>query len=1017
MSLEKAYLDKFCEKLEKIGWKELKTQDLVNHLIKDIFEKKIEELNKDVLDAYPEQKDKIMSQVYLAIQNADEVKMLDILRFGADIIIKRWNSLIPLNIKLIDYENIERNEFHCIREQEVKHGNKIDRPDILLFVNGIPIVLIEGKSPIIQSFGDPYYEGLKQIMRYQKEIRSLFKFVQFGVAVADRNPYIPTFPREEIKPPSGYGFWKVNRKENIFDLLKPDRLLDIVRHFIFFTRDKKGERTKIMARYMQYFATKQVMKRISKYLENKDNKNQGLVWHWQGSGKTYTMFFIAYQFLLNYHKRNPLVFFVIDRIELEKQLDDVFKSIEHKRFGDVKRIEDIKELKEVIKNAEREWGLKITTIQKFQPKELGIKEKVGKKEVLFLIDEAHRSQYGDLAASMRNIFSSGIFIGFTGTPVFVNERNTFKHFAYPKEGEIYLDVYFIQQSQEDGFTLPIIFRVIEEKKEKVGGINILLSEDEIKTILEGYKKDEAEVDSILEGGIARKIKRQLRDKIRKTRVILENEKRIEKVVEYIKKEKRIEKDTENFTFKAMIVAANRIACVRYKKIMDRYFPEEFSEVVMSYQPNEKEEIHAFKEEFLKRYKTRDWNEANEKVRENFLKKEYPKVLIVTDMLLTGFDAPILKVMYLDKPMFYHRLLQATARVNRPYSELNKKHGLIVDSVGLLSHIQRTLNIYQYLAEENSEKIKEDLKNVFKDSEKELEILKNKIDYLKVKLKDYEIDLEVISKCLENNDLGFYDDLKNKIGYITLSFSEKEDIRKTMRFVKEALEIYKSLGAYPGKLKYKWEKDALFVIYDMFLKIIRKGKKKITREVWDKLIEQIHKSTIVEDIMNRFEKEIKAVKPMKPQIKEASVTFYEVRNVVMDKLHNPLYREIYERLERLRKMWLTRNIDVEKFIEGLEYEKKEVDRLERIEQKPGWEKIYEMTSEYLQKKLSKKVEINELKVKLKDIFKRNRFLETDEKEVKLIVAKTLLKLRMDHKKRQEIEAKIAEMIINEIRREI
>ncbi len=1015
MSLEKAYLDEFCKKLEKIGWKELKPQNLVNHLIKEIFEKKIEELNKDVLDAYPEQKDKIMNQVYLAIQNANEVKMLDILRFGADIIIKRWNSLIPLNIKLIDYENLERNEFHYIREQEVKHGNKIDRPDILLFVNGIPIVLIEGKNPIIQSFGDPYYEGLKQIMRYQKEISSLFKFVQFGVAVADRNPYIPTFPREKIKPPSGYGFWKVNRKENILDLLKPDRLLDIVRHFIFFTSDKKGERTKIMTRYMQYFVTKQAMKRISKYLENKDNKNQGLVWHWQGSGKTYTMFFIAYQFLLKYHKRNPLVFFVIDRIELEKQLDDVFKSIEHKRFSDVKKIEGIKELKDVIKNAEREWGLKITTIQKFQSKELGTNKIIKKKEVLFLIDEAHRSQYGELAATMRKIFEKGIFIGFTGTPVFVNERNTFKHFAYPKEGEIYLDVYFIQQSQEDGFTLPIIFRVIEEKKEKIGGINILLSEDEIKAILEGYKENKAEVDNILKGGIARKIKRQLRDKIRKTRVILENEKRIEKVVEYIKK--NIENDTEKFSFKAMIVAANRIACVRYKKIMDKYFPKEFSEVVMSYQPNEMKEIHSFKEEFLKRYSTREWGEANKKVRENFLKKEYPKVLIVTDMLLTGFDAPILKVMYLDKPMFYHRLLQATARVNRPYPELNKKYGLIVDSVGLLSHIQRTLNIYQYLAEENSEKIKKDLKNIFKDSEKGLEILKNKIDYLKVKLKNYGIDLEVISKCLKNNDTSFYTDLRNKMEYITLSFSEKEDVKKTMRFVKEALEIYKSLGAYPKKLKYKWEKDALFIIYNIFLKTINKGKKRIVTEIWDKLIEQIHKSTIVEELMNRFEKEIKAVKPLKPQIKEVSVTFYEVRNIVMDKLHNPLYREIYERLERLRKMWLERNIDVEKFIEELEKEKKEVDRLERIEQKPGWEKIYEMTSEYLQKKLSKKVEISELKVKLKDIFKKNRFLETDEKEVKLIVAKTLLKLRIDHKKRQEIEAKITEMIINEIKREI
>jgi len=1012
MSLEKSYLDGFCKELEKLGWKELTTRVLESNLIKEVFEKKVEELNREIFKTYGEEREKIMNQLYLTIQNADEVKMLDILRFGVSIVIKRWNSSIPITIKLIDYETIERNEFNYIREQEVKYGNKVDRFDVILFVNGIPLVVVEGKNPILIGLEEPYYEGLRQIMRYQKEIKSIFKFIQFGVVVADKNLYLPTFPRSEIRAPSDYGTWKVNKKENIYDLLKRERLLDIINGFIFFSKNKKGERIKIIARYMQYFATKKAIERIEKYLEGKENKNQGLIWHWQGSGKTYTMFFIAYQFLLKYNQRNPLVFFVIDRLELERQLDDILKAIEHKRLGDVKKIEEIEELNKIIKNSEKEWGLKITTIQKFQPRKLDIKKKISKKEVLFLIDESHRSQYGNLAATMRRIFNKGIFIGFTGTPIFVNERNTFEHFAYPP-GELYLDVYFIEQSQKDGFTLPIIFRVIEEKKKKIGGIQILLKEDEIKTILESYRdSEEIEIDKILEGEIARKVKKHLRNKIRKVRIILENPKRIEKVVEYIRK--NLEEDTENYNFKAMIVAANRKSCVRYKKIMDKFFPAEFSEVVISYQQNESEEIHSFKENFLKRYKTKSWNDANEKVRENFLKKENPKVLIVTDMLLTGFDAPILKVMYLDKLMFYHRLLQATARVNRPYP--NKKCGLIVDSVGLLNHIQKTLDIYNYLSEENPEKIKRDLRNAFKNRDKELELLKDSINSLKGKLKVCGIDLEKIVDCLKNNDVSFYRDFEEKISEIVLSLDKKEEIRKTIRFIKESLEIYKSLGAKPEKLDYMFEIKALSFIYKKILEILNKGKKKVSRELWDKLVEWIHKSTIVEDIERKIEKEVKAMNYVEPKIRKASVTFYEVKNAVTERLNNPLYKEIYNRIERLRERWISRNIGVEKFLKELEKEKREVNKLWAMEKKPGWEKIYNMVSEYLQKNLSS-MEIPKLERKLKDIFKRKRFLDVDEKEIKLIVAKSLLKFKIDRKKRQNMENEIIGMIINEIRREI
>ncbi|HET55474.1 MAG TPA: HsdR family type I site-specific deoxyribonuclease, partial [Ignavibacteria bacterium] len=724
MQLEKTYLEDFSKKLEAIGWNQRNPTKLEGFIIMEEFRKKLKELNPDVFGKFDE--DEIISKTFDYLQTFDEVAILEAIKYGVTILMKERNSNVPVTLQLIDYKNPNSNSLIYIQEQEFSQGMFTDRPDISLFVNGIPLVIIEGKNPLKFSTETTYYEGLKQIRRYQKEISNLFRFVQFGIGFGNRRPYMATFPCEKIIPPSHYSFWKPKGKEDILDFLEPSNLLDFVHFFNFFARDQKGNRIKILARYMQHSATLKAMDRIRNYLENQSNKKNGLVWHWQGSGKTFTMFFIANRFVHEFSKRTPLVFMTIDRLELQKQFEDVLRSVENRRLGSVKTIENIGELQKTIDTADKEWGMRIVTMQKFRPTELKLKE-VDRKEVLFLVDEAHRSQYGDLASTMRNVFNKGMFFGFTGTPVFRNERNTFNEFSYLPE-EIFLDVYFISRSQEDGFTIPLTYRQVEDTK-----VNIILGEDEIKTIIEGFEDNPDGVEKLLSGDLARDVNHKLRKKINQTRVFLESEKRIAEMVKYLAKttnsgKTRLEEDTENFRFKAMIVATNRKACAIYKQEMDKVFGPDFSQVVMSY-PRDKDNdlIHSEKCRVMKEW-DKDTGDANKKIVETFLKRENPKVLIVTDMLLTGFDAPILKVMYLDKPMFYHKLLQAVARVNRPHE--GKGRGLIVDSVGLLQHIHKTLGTYGYLADGQDEKVKKELEGLLSSSGDELKKFKDNLILLK-----------------------------------------------------------------------------------------------------------------------------------------------------------------------------------------------------------------------------------------------------------------------------------------------
>ena len=542
---EWADVKKLEDKLKSLGWEDGKKYGLTENLLLEnliydiIFEQKFNELNEPLLkDLTAAEKREVLDHVKNILRNATEDSLLDYLRYGVEYTVKRSEKR---TFRLIDFTNPQNNSFIYAREIKYPGSPRNTKPDFTLFINGIPIAIIEVKpSTRIES----EQEAIDQIRRYEQESPELFRYSQLAVAYGHRKLFLPTYPnwnRETRLTPAQP--WKIEKQqgentikiESIDHLLQPTTLLNIIKWYTFF-REKDGSVDKIIARYNQYMAAEKALKRIANYLNGQEQAEKGLVWHWQGSGKTYTMFYIANKYFEQHFERNPLIFFVIDRKDLQKQLKDFITGLHAPKFKNyLKIIETIEELKQEITTIKRsEYKQNIITkqiyivlIQKFQiqdfenlllnlankqlehlkqtnPEEYEKIQKqlqtlpedekrkrlielggIQKREILLLIDEAHRSQYGLLASMMKNVFPNAMRFAFTGTPVFKFERNTFIEFAYPPK-EYYTDVYFIKDSIDDHFTLPIVYDVIQEGKPAIDGIKILLQDADIKEYIENW---------------------------------------------------------------------------------------------------------------------------------------------------------------------------------------------------------------------------------------------------------------------------------------------------------------------------------------------------------------------------------------------------------------------------------------------------------------------------------------------------------------------------------------------------
>jgi type I restriction enzyme R subunit len=436
--------------------------------------------------------------------------------------------------------------------------------------------------------------------------------------------------------------------------IAPSRVLRVLTEFILFVR-RDGELSKVVLRPHQMRAVERVLARA-----RDPHKRRALVWHTQGSGKTYTMITVARRLIQDPVFGNPTVLMLVDRNELEQQL---FTNLEAVGLGHVEVAQSKRHLQDLLRSDRR--GIIVSTIHKFE----GIPANIcTRTNVFVLVDEAHRSTGGDLGNYLMGALPNATYIGFTGTPIdrTAYGKGTFKVFGVDDPPHGYLDRYSIRESIADGTTVPLHYALAPNE--------LLVDRDTLDreflalTELEGVS-DIEDINRALEHAVT-------------LRNMLKSPERMRRVAEFVARHFR--EKIEPMGYKAFLVAVDREACCRYKALLDEYLPANYSRVVISPAASDPPELRAY-------HLSED---EERRIREAFRKPdELPKILIVTEKLLTGFDAPILHCMYLDKPMRDHVLLQAIARVNRPYEDetgRRKPSGFVLDFVGIFENLERAL---------------------------------------------------------------------------------------------------------------------------------------------------------------------------------------------------------------------------------------------------------------------------------------------------------------------------------------
>lgn len=738
------------KRLEKLGWEVTEwgkgvngeRESLSELVLKDRLLRAIEKVNS--LSLSDDEKKDVLSRILLLPNTIEGIKnFLDYAKNGIPIKIRRDGKEEDKLIYLFDYGKPENNDFFAVKEFEVEENERKRRFDLCLFVNGIPLVGIETKNPFIEEEkGTTWFDAYKQLLEYEQAIPSIFKYIQFCIAT---DGYIAKhFPNHYAKDYSQYiekdkGIWKSfyplteeqvkpmkmfsQLESTIYGMLSKGNLLDLIENFIF-VKKYKYVYAKIMAWYTQFEASNLIFKRMVEERE----KKLGLIWHWQGSGKTLTMAFAAWKLIRSPILEVPTIFIVVDRVDLQRQIVEE----EFEPLGiNIEKIKTTKKLAEILtwggKEREGKRGIFISLIQKFKPKKLKQLHDAGeinleRENITIFTDESHRSQYGILANVMRGIFKKASIFGFTGTPLTKPERNTFQRFS-PK-GELYLHRYGMLDSIKDGFTVPIRYEALLPE--------LHLKQEEIDNL--------ADYEEEVVKELTPEERRLWRKKVRARLAILKQPDRIEKfsekIVEYFRQ--RIEK-TE---FKAMIAAVDREACVLFKKELDRRLDPKYSEIVMTYRAREKSKLlEGYKQEVVKRFGHTDFDEINHEIIDSFRDEDLPKIVIVSDMLLTGFDARKLWVLFLYKPLKEHRLLQAIARTNRPYNE-KKEFGLVVDCIGLAKDLEKALQQFETDFVNEAKLIIRPLSDSEKEFEKYVEELKKMLDGIEPK------GLEEVDKAVE-----------------------------------------------------------------------------------------------------------------------------------------------------------------------------------------------------------------------------------------------------------------------------
>ena len=560
---------------------------------------------------------------------------------------KRERDLI-----LIDYEDPARNVFEVTEEWAFHNGHYGTREDVVFLINGIPVLVIECKNA---SKDEAIALGVDQIRRYHRETPELFVPEQvftatdaigfsYGVTWNTVRRNIFNWKDEEVG--------KLEAKIRSFCAIP--QVLAFLKDYIVFA-EKDEELHKYILRQHQTGAVEQV---VSRALD--PGRTRGLVWHTQGSGKTFTMIKAAEMLFRAPQADKPTVLLMIDRNELE---DQMLKNLAALGLGNLEHAGSIRRLNQLLKDDYR--GIIVTMIHKFRDMPASLNTRAN---IYVLIDEAHRTTGGDLGNFLMAGLPNASFIGFTGTPVDKTAygRGTFKTFGC-EDDKGYLHKYSIADSIEDGTTLPLYYNLAPNEMQ----VPHEILDREFLSLAEAEGvADIEELNKILERAVNLKN-------------FLKGKDRIHKVAQFVAKHYR--QNVEPLGYKAFLVGVDREACAHYKHALDEFLPTEYSEVVYTGNNNDSALLKEFHLDSRK----------ERQIRKSFNKlDQQPKILIVTEKLLTGFDAPVLYAMYLDKPMRDHTLLQAIARVNRPYeneqAEMVKPHGFVLDFVGIFDKLEKAL---------------------------------------------------------------------------------------------------------------------------------------------------------------------------------------------------------------------------------------------------------------------------------------------------------------------------------------
>jgi len=824
-----------------------------------------------------------------------------------------------IDVHFIDFGDIRNNDF-IVTNQYWVQGFKLVKTDIVLLVNGIPLVPIEAKQRARK--GTNWMEGVVQFSTYEQRADKLFMCHAFGVAcngriakygipgasssyyaewkstVLETNQHNPILDplndlcRTYLDPKDGLWNFDVERLPNgeflermklgIIGLLQPARVLDILKNFIVFERSE-GKIIKKVARYQQLRAANKIADRVIS-----TDLKQGVIWHTQGSGKSLTMLFTAYKLLLSKELKDPTIYIVVDRKDLREQIGGTFDDC---IFPNSRSVNSIGDLKHIIKNAPS--GVFITTIQKFR--ELGSIED-DRENIIILIDEAHRTEFGDFQIELKNVLPNAKRFAFTGTPI----PKVHQEFGVKKESgeyEHYLDKYGIQDSIDDGATVPIRYTF--------GPQEWFLDKEKLK---QGYEEITAELNE--------EEKRLVEKRVQPWKEFLKHPERIEVLAKDIASDFR--ESVEPQGYKAQVVACSKEACVLYYNELLKYFDPSEITIIFStgaYEDSERYQLFVdhYKDDverkkLISQFKRRITAEEN-KLGNNL------KILIVCNMLLTGFDAPVEQTMYLDSPIRDHNLLQAVARTNRPYddniSKLSKEFGRIVDYIGIFQNYKEALN---YDPEDIGE---------FEDVDSLVETFPKVLDaafepFAEIELEDsYECSMQIVRKLTEI-DHGKFEN----------SFREVVQLW-------EALSPHAGLREY--KLKYQWLNE----IYEIYLEEFKRVD--FDAEVYAaktrKLIQEssrlinfkghLPEIKIDSDYLNKL-KEIK----LSPSDKAEKI-IRDIETVIRrNELNSAVYVDFQNRLDELIKRKQNESLALEEILKRLSELYTELDDVASLPQRIG-----------------------------------------------------------------------------------